>query len=257
MQVTRKDTIMPVTPMIPRVSSKHKYHFEDDPLEVGQGWKFRPGINARQLFSDFEGYRVTLLRFGEASEEPEGLQSGDEHVFVISGQVFIDSVEYGPGSYILNPAGISPSIYTLGGCSMIIHRLPVNLNRPKLAGPGKLESRTLLETQVGLAFPVGAGWEELRKGVFMLPLFEGAPGNYKSALQRFLPGASLPEHIHMGDEHTYILSGSLEDETGSYDTGGYVFNPIGTNHQVWTEEGCLALVHWRAPVRYFEDWIQK
>jgi anti-sigma factor ChrR (cupin superfamily) len=244
---------MPVTPVLPRVSSRHKYHFEHDPMETGPGWKFRPGINARQLFSDFEGYRVTLMRFSEGSAEPEGVQSGDEHVFVLSGQVFIDSKEYGPGSYIVNSAGFSPSIYSLAGCSMIIHRLPVNLNRTKRSDLGAMDSKTLLESQTGMAFPLGMGWEELRRGVFMLPLYEGSPGNYKSALQRFLPGASLPEHIHMGNEHTFIVEGSLEDETGSYDHGSYLFSPIGTNHKVWTEEGCLALVHWQAPVRYFGD----
>ncbi len=65
-----------VRPVMPRVSTRHKYHFEHDPMETGPGWKFRPGINARQLFSDFEGYRVTLMRFSEGSAEPEGMQSG-------------------------------------------------------------------------------------------------------------------------------------------------------------------------------------
>lgn len=49
---------------------------------------------------------------------------------------------------------------------------------------------------------MGMGWEELRRSVFMLLLYE---------------------HIHMGNEHTIIV------------------------------EGSLALVHWQAPVRNFED----
>jgi quercetin dioxygenase-like cupin family protein len=241
---------MSVTPMINRVSAKNKYHFQNDPEEMGPGWKYRPGITTRQLFSDSEGYRVTLVRFDEATAEPEGLQSGDEHLFVLSGQVFIDYKEYGPGSYVFTPAGMSPSIYSLEGCSMLVHRLPASLidSDPKESNQkelGSAKSRTILETQMSSLLNSRTNWEEVSKGVFALPLFEQANGNYKSALYRYLPGAYMPEHMGFGDEHTYILKGSLEDGLGSYDTGGYAFNPRETNLQVWSEEGCLALVHWR------------
>jgi anti-sigma factor ChrR (cupin superfamily) len=90
----------------------------------------------------------------------------------------------------------------------------------------------------------------MRPGLRILPLFEGPPGNYKTALLRYHPGTSLPAHVHMGDEHIYILAGAQEDESGLYGAGAYVHNPTGTSHRVWSEEGCLALIHWRAPVRF-------
>jgi anti-sigma factor ChrR (cupin superfamily) len=244
---------MSVTSMVPRVSSRHKYHLDSDEMEIGAGWQFRPGISIRELFTDRDGYRVTYMRYADGAMEPERMQGEDEHIFVLNGILRDASADYAPGSYLLNPAGLRPKLWSPGGCSVIIHRIPSNQNGLKFEAISQSESRSLLEAQSGEAFPHGSGWEELRPGVFMLPLFEGAPGNYKSALQRFLPGASLPEHIHMGDEHTFILEGCQEDEMGSYDMGAYVFNPIGTSHQVWTEEGCLALVHWRAPARYLED----
>jgi anti-sigma factor ChrR (cupin superfamily) len=99
----------------------------------------------------------------------------------------------------------------------------------------------------------GEAWEVLRPGVDILPLFEGSPGTYKAALLRYRPGASVPVHVHLGDEHIYVLSGSQEDGHGSYGAGSYVFNPAGTRHWVASEEGCTVLIHWRAPVKFVAD----
>jgi anti-sigma factor ChrR (cupin superfamily) len=256
--------------MIPKTSSRRRYHLDAGAVESETSWEARPGLCIRELFSDRDGYRISLVRYAEGGFDPERMHSGDEHVFVLGGGLRDANGDYGPGTYLLNPAGLRPRIWSPGGCLAIIHRLPPDAPGSIPVNSGGLEeifedeesralngggsdSRTRMRSAAGRDFRVGAGWGELRPGVFMLPMFEGAPGNYKSALLRYLPGSSIPEHIHMGDEHVYMLEGSQEDETGSYDEGSYVYNPTGTGHRVWSEEGCLALIHWRAPVRYLQD----
>lgn len=102
------------------------------------------------------------------------------------------------------------------------------------------------------ALPAADAWKVLRPGVDIFTLSEG-PGGYQAALLRYRPGASVPEHAHIGDEHIYVLSGSQEDGNGIYGAGTYVYNPAGTRHWVVSEEGCTVLIHWLAPVRFTSD----
>jgi anti-sigma factor ChrR (cupin superfamily) len=89
-------------------------------------------------------------------------------------------------------------------------------------------------------------WRPVREGLRMRLLFDGEDG-YRVALLHYHPGATSSRHLHVGDEHTFILSGSQRDENGSYGPGSYLFNPAGTAHSVDSPDGCLVLIHWRAP----------
>ncbi|GEM_PF-6828854 len=77
-----------------------------------------------------------------------------------------------------------------------------------------------------------------RDGGLLRRLFADRDG-YRIFLIRYAEGRCDPERLHSGDEHIFILGGSQEDETGCYSEGGYVYNPTGTAHRVWSEEGCL------------------
>ncbi len=239
-----------------RGHARKKYHIDAGGIDDETGWQIRPGLRTRELYQDRDGYRVAILMYAEGAIESERILSIDEHQFILAGSLYDASGVYGPGSYILNPTGMRSKFWTPSGCLSIIHRLPPNedalpidINRSWTAATEIMQEAK----DKNLAFQVGVGWGELRPGVFILPLFEGPPANFKSALLRYFPGSSIPEHIHTGDEHIYILEGSQEDETGSYSEGSYVFNPAGTMHRVWSDEGCLALIHWRAPMQYLQD----
>ena len=90
-------------------------------------------------------------------------------------------------------------------------------------------------------------WSHLRRGLRMRVLYDGVDG-YRVALLHYRPGASAPRHLHVGDEHVFILQGSQQDDNGVYGPGSYVFNPAGSVHEVFSPEGCLVLIHWLAPV---------
>ncbi|MDB5051377.1 MAG: cupin [Fibrobacteres bacterium] len=216
----------------------------------------RPGIKVRELFQSDDGYRISMVRYAPGAKVPEHLHTADEHTYVIEGSVRDSAGEYTAGSYLLNPMGSRHGVWSDRGALVITHRLgPIRFLSGWRPGPeappeGRGFPGDRLPLLINTGAEQGAAWEQLRPGVQVMSMFEGAPGNYKTALVRYRPGSAVPAHIHLGDEHVYILSGCQEDEFGSYDTGAYLYNPMGTTHRVWSEEGCLAMIHWRAPVRY-------
>lgn len=98
------------------------------------------------------------------------------------------------------------------------------------------------------------GWETLsfapfRPGITAHHFVTGTPG---IAILRYEPGASAPLHEHVGTEMIVVLEGSQTDEFGHYTAGDVVINPPGSRHSVWSEEGCVVLLHWTQPVRFIE-----
>lgn len=98
------------------------------------------------------------------------------------------------------------------------------------------------------------GWENMtfepfHDGVEICHLWRGGPD---IALLRYAPGASVPRHRHTGLETILVLDGSQSDENGRYFAGSLVFNPAGTEHSVWSEDGCTILIQWEKPVASLE-----
>ncbi|MBW8887029.1 MAG: cupin domain-containing protein [Fibrobacteres bacterium] len=222
----------------------------------------RPGIKVRELYGADDGYRISLVRYASGARVPRHLHTGDEHAYVLEGSVHDEAGEFPVGSYLMRPQGTRHEMWSERGALVLSHRLgPIRFLGGWRPGPPPASEGAPAGAK-SVSFPAdrlptainaavdSPEWELLRPGVRVLSLFEGPPGNYKSALLRYLPGKGIPTHIHMGDEHIYILAGTQEDDSGSYGAGTYVHNPTGTTHRVWSEEGCLALIHWRAPVHF-------
>jgi anti-sigma factor ChrR (cupin superfamily) len=89
-----------------------------------------------------------------------------------------------------------------------------------------------------------------RAGIEIAHLYRSPqPDGPAMALLRYAAGASVPLHEHVGVETICVLSGSQSDEGGTYLAGALVVNPPGSRHRVWSEEGCVVLISWAAPVR--------
>lgn len=96
------------------------------------------------------------------------------------------------------------------------------------------------------------GWSDMlfepfREGVEICHLWQEGPS---VALLRYAPGASVPRHRHLGLETILVLSGSQSDGDGTYAAGAVVFNPAGSEHSVWSDEGCVVLIQWEKPVEF-------
>jgi anti-sigma factor ChrR (cupin superfamily) len=94
------------------------------------------------------------------------------------------------------------------------------------------------------------GYEPLRPGIDILYLYQEEASGSSCALLKYQPGAEVPEHVHQGFEHVYVLAGEQSDERGNYRQGSFVINPPGTTHRVWSKDGCLVLIVWQRPVAF-------
>lgn len=64
-----------------------------------------------------------------------------------------------------------------------------------------------------------------------------------TTIVKYEPNSKFPQHTHTGGEEFLVLHGTFYDEHGSYPTGTYVRNPIGTSHTPWVEnDGCIIFV---------------
>lgn len=106
-----------------------------------------------------------------------------------------------------------------------------------------------------LAFPalVSGGWRELafepfREGIRAHWLLRGGPDAPSAAVLAYEPGASVPRHRHPDVETIVVLDGVQSDESGDYGPGTLVMNPVGSEHSVWSETGCVVLIQWNRPV---------
>ena len=88
------------------------------------------------------------------------------------------------------------------------------------------------------------GWEPLRPGVHIRPLYDCGEHGPAAALLRYQPGASIPHHEHLGYEHILVLDGAQSDEQGCYPAGTLVVNLPGSSHRVERPAGCVVLIIW-------------
>lgn len=93
-------------------------------------------------------------------------------------------------------------------------------------------------------------WQPFREGIEIRHLFKHPQTQYEVAMLRYSPGASAPMHRHEADEHVYVISGSQRDERGVYPAGTYVYNAAGSEHYLCSDDGCVVLIHWLAPVKF-------
>lgn len=74
-----------------------------------------------------------------------------------------------------------------------------------------------------------------------------------TALFRWAPGASLPDHVHADIEQTYILEGSLEDDEGVAGPGEFVWRPAGSRHVARAPHGAVILAVFLKPNQFIGD----
>jgi anti-sigma factor ChrR (cupin superfamily) len=96
-------------------------------------------------------------------------------------------------------------------------------------------------------------WQPFRTGVEIHRLYGDGESGPAAALLRYAPGASVPPHEHTGTEHILVLRGSQRDATALYPVGTCVIHGQGTHHVVSSDEGCVVLAIWSAPVRFSTD----
>lgn len=95
-------------------------------------------------------------------------------------------------------------------------------------------------------------WQPLRPGVNIASFYQQSDNGISAALLHYQAGARVPMHQHTGYEHIFILHGSQQDANGVYTQGSLLIHAQGTQHEVFSADGCLALAIWQHPVEFIE-----
>lgn len=105
----------------------------------------------------------------------------------------------------------------------------------------------IFDTQTLIA---SRSWEVLRDGVFISLIYGSDENSPQAAFLHYLPGASVPVHVHKGFEHILILDGAQNDGAKVYSKGTLVIHATGSDHQITSPGGCFALGIWEKPVAF-------
>ena len=87
-------------------------------------------------------------------------------------------------------------------------------------------------------------------GVEIKVLMEDKETGLMTALTRFAPGATLPDHEHTELEQSYVLQGSLADSEGVATAGNYVWRPAGSRHDAHSPDGAIVLSFFLKPNKF-------
>ncbi|WP_395341042.1 ChrR family anti-sigma-E factor [Ningiella sp. W23] len=71
-------------------------------------------------------------------------------------------------------------------------------------------------------------------------------------------GGSVPEHTHIGHEHTLVLDGHFSDGINEYDTGDFISLNESNKHAPFTEndDGCLVFSVIDEPLHFTSGWAK-
>jgi anti-sigma factor ChrR (cupin superfamily) len=105
---------------------------------------------------------------------------------------------------------------------------------------------------------LNGGWRKLafeyfRDGIEVHWLIKGGAADPTVALLKYEPGSAVPRHRHAGLESIMVLDGVQSDESGDYAAGTFVLNEAGSEHSVWSKNGCVVLIQWDLPVIILGD----
>jgi anti-sigma factor ChrR (cupin superfamily) len=80
----------------------------------------RPGIRIKVLW-EAGGEKAALLAYDPGAEAPLHEHVGEEQIWILEGWQEDASGSFGPGTYLVNPAGTRHTVRSRGGCLVWIH----------------------------------------------------------------------------------------------------------------------------------------
>ena len=93
-------------------------------------------------------------------------------------------------------------------------------------------------------------WEPLAEGVQISTIYADGEDGARAAFLNYAPGARVAAHHHAGYEHILILHGDQSDGLQTYTAGMLIIQVPGSQHEIVSSGGCLALGVWQRPVRF-------
>ena len=182
-----------------------------------------PGVERRML--DRIGGEVaratSLVRFAPESYFSPHTHGGGEEFIVLDGTFVDEHGEYPVGSYVRNPVGSSHTPSSPGGCTIFVKLWQMDA-----------ADQTFVRTHVD-----DFDWEIPLPGAERARVYMF--GEEEVFYLRLQPGYEGFLQDHPGGEETFVIEGFFSDENGHHPAGTWLRQPIGSEHTVVSEEGCL------------------
>lgn len=191
-------------------------------------WQASPmqGVWRKRLArADYEsGHATSLVRYDAGSHFKMHEHPGGEEILVLDGVFSDETGDYGPGSYLRNPAGTRHAPFSRDGCTLLV----------------KLHQFAAGDTETVRINTQQTPWLPGHGGLQVMPLhsFEGE----HTALVRWPAGEIFQPHRHWGGEEIFVLQGTFCDEHGRYPTATWLRSPHLSQHQPFVEEETIIFV---------------
>ncbi len=121
------------------------------------------------------------------------------------------------------------------------------MSQAQAASPGTL-TRDPTPNASTYINPADMDWQPSQfEGIQIKVLYEDKPKGEMTCLLKWAPGARLPFHKHPEIEQSFVLEGSFSDHDGIARAGEYVWRTANSQHETYSEEGCVILAIYRKP----------
>ncbi len=192
-------------------------------------WQASPSPLVQRRLLERDGGEVarasSIVRYQAGARFDAHTHALGEEILVLDGTLSDEWGHYGPGTYVKNPPGSSHAPFSDAGCTLFVklrHLAPED------------SERVVVDTRQS---PWYRGMVE---GLTVMPLSEW--GTRHTAMVRWAPGTYFNPHRHYGGEEILVVEGVFSDEHGRYPAGSWIRSPHLSQHQPFSEEGCLILV---------------
>lgn len=187
-----------------------------------------PGVYRRMLERDGdEVARVTsIVRYDPDSRFSAHVHTGGEEYLVLEGTFSDQYGDFPAGTYVRNPVGSKHAPHTDGGCTILVKLWWMHSDDQKYIRTQTIDNDLFAATE-------NQGVQAL-----FLHTFDGA-SEFVFAMEA---GSRLPARDLPGGEEIYVIHGSCTDQSGTYETGTWIRNPVGSAPILSSTDGCRLLV---------------
>jgi hypothetical protein len=197
----------------------------------GQWREASPGVFSKLLYAA-HGVVSRMVRLEPGARWALEQTGGADELLVLSGDLQIEGLQLGPHDYRLRGIDAAAAEAQSSSGALVFWR---HSGTPQTAFGTVRESITVHASTTN-------GWEPLRPGVMLKPLF--GVGDRVSMLARLDKGGTVPTHVHECAEECLMLQGDMFLGDILLLEGEYQWAPGGSNHEMlYSDVGCILFIH--------------
>lgn len=158
------------------------------------------------------GHATSIVRYDPGASFRGHNHPLGEEILVLDGTFSDETGDFGAGTYFRNPPGFIHAPFSREGCTILV----------------KLHQFQPDDTARLAIQPHKADWHRYDHGIEVLPLHRHH--EEQVVLVRLPASAPGIPHAHPGGEEIFVVSGTLQDENGTYPAGTWLRQAPGTAH---------------------------